>query len=38
MTTIAISDGEWAAMRKVDHLARDLYVALRRRMDFTTES
>lgn len=36
MTTIAISDGEWAAMRKVDHLARDLYVALRRRMDFTT--
>jgi len=36
MTTFAIDDNEWAAMRKVDHLARDLYSALRRRMNYAT--
>lgn len=36
MTAFVIEDAEWALMRKVDHLARDLYVSLRRRMDFAT--
>lgn len=31
-----ISDPEWLAKRQVDHLARDLYDALRRAMDFET--
>ncbi|WP_157903187.1 hypothetical protein [Cupriavidus malaysiensis] len=31
-----IDDSEWEAMRKVDILARNLYFALRRRMDFKT--
>lgn len=36
MTAFVIDDNEWMLMRRVDHLARDLYVALRRRMDFAT--
>lgn len=36
MTAFVIDDQEWALMRKVDHLARDLYLSLRRRMDFAT--
>lgn len=36
MTAFVIDDHEWALMRKVDHLGRDLYIALRRRMDFAT--
>lgn len=36
MTAFVIGDDEWRQMRKVDHLARDLYSALRRRMDFAT--
>ncbi|WP_064577193.1 hypothetical protein [Cupriavidus gilardii] len=36
MTTFAIDDNEWAAMRQVDLLARDLYAALRRRMNYAT--
>lgn len=34
MTRFVIEDSEWEATRKVDHLARDLYYALRRSMDF----
>ncbi len=30
------SNDEWQALRSVDHLARDLYLALRRCMDFRT--
>lgn len=30
------SNAEWQALRAVDHLARDLYLALRRCMDFRT--
>ncbi|QYY30322.1 hypothetical protein K2O51_23420 [Cupriavidus pinatubonensis] len=36
MTAFVIDDREWVLMRKVDHLARDLYLSLRRRMDFAT--
>lgn len=36
MSTFLIDDCEWAAMRNVDHLARDLYTALRRSMDYET--
>ncbi|CAG9184225.1 hypothetical protein CURE108131_25065 [Cupriavidus respiraculi] len=36
MTTFVIDDREWTAMRAVDHLARDLYDALRRSMDYKT--
>ncbi|MDR3382295.1 hypothetical protein [Cupriavidus basilensis] len=36
MSTFVIDDREWGAMRMVDHLARDLYTALRRSMDYAT--
>ncbi len=36
MTAFAINDGEWGAAREVGLLARDLYAALRRRMNFKT--